>query len=56
MKGVYGVDEGDEAQWHLSAERAEEGWAEEKHAGAVYDEHDETIADFCNCVPCLSPR
>ena len=28
-KGVFGVDEGDEAQWYSSAEWSEEGWAEE---------------------------
>ena len=50
-KGVYGVDEGDEAQWYPLAEWAEEEWAEEEeHAGAVYDEDDEMIAAFCVCV------
>ena len=27
---MFGVDEGDQAQWYLSAEWAEEGWAEEE--------------------------
>ena len=49
---MYGVDEGDEAQWQLSAEWAEEGWAEEEHAGAVYDE---MIKVFCRCVHCPEP-
>ena len=55
MKGVYGVDEGDEAQWHLSAEWAEEGWVEEEYAGAVYDEHDETIGVFLQWRPLSEP-
>ena len=54
---MYGVCEGDEAQWYSSAEWAEEGWAEEEeeHAGAVYDEDDEMIATCCACVCFLEP-
>ena len=55
-KCVYGVDEGDEAQWYPSVEWAEEGWAEEEeHAGAVYDEDDKMIAAFRACVCCPEP-
>ena len=54
-KGVYGVDEGDEGQWQSSAEWAEEGWAEEEYAGAVYDQDDEMINEFCGCVYCPEP-
>ena len=54
-KGVYGVDEGDEAQQQSSAEWAEEGLAEEEHAGAVYDKDDEMINECCGCMYCPEP-
>ena len=49
---MHAVDGEDEAQWESSAEWADEDWAAEEHAGAVYGEDDEMIAAFCGCVDC----